>query len=147
MGCDIHGVIERHAAGKLWITCGLVPDRRHYAFFAALCGVRAYHPEDTGAYPGRGVPAGFEINDDGMTGCEWNMRYWLGDHSYSWCALAEMKRDRDECAKKAQRLDPVHGGGVLSSWDAWIEVADAYRRAFDGPDSDDDIRFVFGFDN
>ena len=114
MGTDIHGIWQARDAAGNWvdIPSGYAQDP-HYQLFAALAGVHngvGFAGTRTGdsitpiAQP-RGYPEDFAVNADDEhpitdrstlpAWCRAYMEpdettYWMGDHSHSWLASAEM---------------------------------------------------------
>ena len=127
MGCDIHPICQFKVFSddNFWENCG-IPDRtRNYQFFSHLAGVRGDCDSPLAAR--RGLPDGF-------------MRYQesclSGEHSASWCTLAEMK------AYDTSGMDEDYG---LPAWKRWIEYGEFMAKHFGK--SDEEIRFVFDFDS
>lgn len=89
MGCDIHSIAQVRKNGK-WETVTakdeLVEDRS-YVSFGMLAGVRSGLIETPISKP-RGLPEDFEM---GLDENEYHEGIWLGDHSYSWLLLKEIK--------------------------------------------------------
>lgn len=165
MGADIHSVAQVRIQDEdseqvAWHTVmrRVGGDERNYAAFGLLAGVRG---EIGPAYEQRGLPEGFQVvngedhpvspavppskylyadkcYDDYRRIYSLQMRRsanaWMGDHSHSWLTLGELKkiqRHKDDGAW----LIPQ----VLSDLEE--------LKAFYGVESDEDVRFVFGFDS
>lgn len=145
MGADIHSYAEvRQSSNSKWLPAiNNMPCDRNYWAFAVLADVRngiGFAGIKTGSpvtpiAPPRGLPDDrAEIAGD------------LGDHSYSWVTLAELRSvDLDQqvtlCADDATR--PLRDIAPLL-----LELLDELEwvREFNkvGPD---DVRLVFGFDS
>jgi hypothetical protein len=137
MGTDIHGVFQRHDAGKFVDVPSEYDFNRHYQLFAVLADVRngtGFAGVQTGevvkpiAEP-RGLPDDFKADDDvhPIASIElmapWKRRYheegeplevWMGDHSHSWLTSDEMLSWFENAPSVVQR-------GVVSreQYDAW----------------------------
>ena len=146
MGCDIHPRLqvkpEYHGE---WKTVAVPSDGRWYLFFELLVGVRQRHGF-AGVMPAlRGLP-----NPLGRTSdydCE--RRDSIGDHSQTWWTLAEMKAALPQAEAFCGSITepPADwGGATLDRFKAWIALGDMMRDAHEAT-SDDDVRFVVGFDN
>lgn len=87
MGCDIHDVLQVNKNGK-WDTIAFdMFNNRNYSLFALLADVR--NGESSPIKPiseQKGLPSDFEIDD------EYHGRHWMGEHSFSFYTLAELKR-------------------------------------------------------
>ena len=141
MGCDIHPRVEvRSEHAHEWLAVGY-PDRgRCYNFFAYIAGVRSYsEKDDEGLFKDRGLPTDAAKMDVGFFGLD---PEWLGDHSFTWFTLAEMK------AAPRPTLHPEWGMDhcLQTMWDHWIAFGEAAKLNHEAK-SDDDVRFVLGFDN
>lgn len=102
MGCDIHTVaqIKKYDWSDNWYTTLLdvAGEDRDYNSFAVMANVRNGHgfagvPTGEGWKPlskPKGIPADYKFNvygdDEGQ-----DHDVWLGDHSYSWFTLSEIK--------------------------------------------------------
>lgn len=148
MGCDIHWVIERRF-GNLWIgylhDCGdLLPTyenqhksasihelgARNYRFFASLAGVRGDGPEPNGLPEDISQLTAAMVSD------------WDGDgHSHSHLPLREFIMryilSNEENIPKATSMK-LRGADPVEHWLA----GRVYK-----PDSLDDYRVIFWFDN
>ena len=100
MGCDIHGVLQtRYGQNDTWRTECEIERGRNYRLFAVLAGVRngygfagvkTHDPVGPIAEP-RGLPGDFERDGDEHNWYFDERKTWMGDHSFSWLTLAEMK--------------------------------------------------------
>lgn len=132
MGCDIHPVIEVREFGG-WYPRAVPDDGRFYEFFGFLAGVR-----DSGATalaPRRGLPEG--------VGSKTRMLL-SGDHSESWCTLAEFRSHRAVVESEGEVWEGRNS--ALDRWDSWIRAAEACVSWVSGA-TEDDVRFVFNFDS
>ena len=138
MGTDIHGVFQRHDAGKFVDVPSDYEFSRHYQLFAVLAGVRngsGFAGIQTGevvkpiAEP-RGLPDDFETTDEDvhpLASIElmepWHRRHheegeplevWMGDHTHSWLTS-------DELLSWYENAPSVVQHGVISreEYDAW----------------------------
>lgn len=137
MGCDIHPAIEVSYFGK-WHFRAIPTDHRNYSFFSMLAGVRNYEPV-TPCAPNRGMPEdAAEITRDHILYGD------QGGHSASWCTLAEFKAFREQITNQ---LNQPMRDWVLAYWDDWAEMAEHCKNGAYEPATDDDVRFVFDFDN
>jgi hypothetical protein len=147
MGCDIHDLVQIKR-DKKWKTVTLDPvgSPRCYNTFAMLAGVRNGDKIKPVAEP-RGLPEdlGHEIDGDHkfLVGINSEIdvkdaylgddsSFWLGDHSHSWLTLAEMK---------AYKKPEV----IYDYWDDLIKELENIANENEAPD--DEVRYVFGFDN
>lgn len=145
MGCDIHGVFQRHnEESKTWQDIESAYDQdRTYFLFGILANVRGDGPPI--AEP-RGLPADFEIVGGGdhpisdikhmaPTQRKWHkagepLVVWMGDHSRSWLTGEEMLKwyESAEIKEKA---------AVAFFFDEVARLVAEHGH----------IRFVFGFDS
>lgn len=116
MGCDIHIYAEVKSNGKWERSLVPIPDDRNYRSFAKLANVRNYstNPEIVPLSEPRGLPDDCATFDDDLE-CENPEHVWLGDHSFSWLTLAEL-RSIDLC-------EPVTMTGLVKP-----EVAENYVK-------------------
>lgn len=167
MGTDIHPMVQVKEGDAWNIVQMPLPvydavEKRNYALFPILAGVRNWDESVTPIAMPRGLPAGVgRWPEDANV---WMLesvvhelgRYdkpedetYLGEHSFSWLTLGELegfpwnerlpKDWRDAPSSKetfAQRCSEFYG--VFLPW--------LRTLATDGRTSDD-VRFVFGFDN
>jgi hypothetical protein len=111
MGCDIHLKLQRFINNN-WETIPLPerdwnvpyeerapdPRSRNYNVFAFLADVRngygfagvETHKEITPQFPHRGLPDGIDPNPFSDNEDE-SYNNWLGDHSFTWATIAELK--------------------------------------------------------
>lgn len=177
MGCDIHVYAEVQENGK-WKRSDLeVPDDRNYWTFGILANVRngyGFAGVDTGdavrpiSEP-RGLPADRATFDDDDV--------WLGDHSFSWLTLAELKAypmDQTMTIRgvvSGSQRDLVRAGKCPESWcggkspmtkedehmewkrpltdSAWLfpKIVEALDTYTQGKYAPEQVRIVFGFDS
>lgn len=161
MGCDIHPLIEyRPILGggnndwPYWNT-GMVPVRgRNYEFFALLAGVRDYDYlakaglGENGFFGGRGYPECMGSmamrygDDEGQTPA------LGGEHSASWCTLAEMKSKVAAIKRLGSEFK-----WALEMWNKWIEAMEFVKVYYSEGEkgwnvaTDHDVRVVFDFDS
>lgn len=97
MGCDIHLVTQVKENGKWVIYPTTYKEDRNYSLFSVLAGVRQVGEVVPIAEP-RGIPEdfGYGLNNDfEIDGIkeEFDSKYnkWLGDHSFSWLSLSELR--------------------------------------------------------
>ena len=154
MGTDIHGVFQKHDAGK-WVD---VPhnydEQRHYQLFAVLAGVRngrgfagirTGEPVTPISEP-RGYPSDFELAEDddhpiktieimSPRRQKWHaeddpLGIWMGEHSHSWLTSTEMLAWYDTAPAVVQT-------GILSraEYDAWDKTSPpaSYCGGISGP--------------
>ena len=145
MGCDIHGVFQRHdEKSNAWQDVESVYEQdRHYFLFGILAGVRGDGPPI--AEP-RGLPEDFELvdgEDHPITDLKymdprrrgWHktndpLVVWMGDHSHSWLTGEEMLK----WYKSAKAEEREY---VIYFFDEVARLVAEHGK----------IRFVFGFDN
>lgn len=115
MGTDIHAIFQKRDGDK-WVDVESTWDQdRHYFLFSWLAdvrngygfaGVKIYEPLKPIIPERRGLPADFDVDgDDHPTTMEGycprrrkyleesekaNLKYWMGDHSYSWLTADEI---------------------------------------------------------
>ena len=115
MGTDIHSIAQVNRDGR-WqtVAVGIDGDRRSYNTFAMLADVRngygfAGCRTSTGfpvIHEQRGLPEDLKTNEDNgllinKTDLDEEPMY-LGDHSFSWCTLAELRFFIKHVAKKTE---------------------------------------------
>ena len=115
MGTDIHSIAQVNRDGR-WqtVAVGIDGDRRSYNTFAMLADVRngygfAGCRTSTGfpvIHEPRGLPEDLKTNEDNgllinKTDLDEEPMY-LGDHSFSWCTLAELRFFIKHVAKKTE---------------------------------------------
>lgn len=116
MGCDINTVAQVRNGDGNWRTEAenIANEWRSYDSYAVLANVRngyGFAGCDTGegwepiAKP-RGLPDGFEIDDMECHKYGYDKKKWLGDHSYSWVTLKELK---DKLRYYDGKFYEVHG--------------------------------------
>lgn len=138
MGCDIHGVLQsrfKRVDGSVssWMDECEIEDTRHYLKFAYLANVRNYYSVTPISEP-RGLPEDFEMKQSGYevdTHSLWGHDVWMGDHSYSWLTLDEI-RDHDY---------PEGDREYLDMFLKWIDYAAVKCGGYENG------RIVFGFDS
>lgn len=129
MGCDIH-VLFQELKGGVWVPAG--EDRpnfyRDYPSFDALAGVRGNSYQ---LYPQRGLPEDllveYKEDRDDYT--------YLGDHSFSWLTLKELRK---LSAKVSKKYDEESDFQTLH--DITTDLANIGG-------AEDKLRVVFGFDS
>lgn len=142
MGCDIHAVIQVKKADGKWVVSDWDPLKtpRQYSSFAIMAGVRNHfqHPLIPICEP-KGLP-----EDIGFIHGEEDEHKWLGDHSFSWLTLKELRE-----WKYWGELIPNYDGKnyFQSCWAGaqlqyWMEEIAGFESV-----NEEDIRIVFGFDN
>lgn len=128
-GTGKYGDLDRclwcNSTGK----CGNYDDRS-YRVFSILADVRNYDDIEPIARP-RGLPADFtlgDVDEDGepVGGEKYHAGVWMGDHSFSWLTLAELRARTD-----------------------WPEgnFRDNFLPALAQLGAPADVRIVFGFDS
>lgn len=173
MGCDIHGLVERknEHKGFYWINSGDPDIGRNYTIYAVLANVRNYFSKKPAPFISepKGLPK------DVTHEMEYLSKEWDVDgHSHSWITLKEMKEYNIEqkiyCTRLITSKDKngnitstcagtsgKHLGevGEISIFDEfpngrkhWLylvnylkDIAKKYKL------SDEEVRFVFFFDN
>lgn len=123
MACDVHCVVERRVAGGAWEFETVLALRRNYDLFGVLAGVRRSHapiavprglPRDACAGRCGGCPdERCRRSGYGSGGCR-----DLGEHSFSWLTLAELR------AHDWDRLLPADGVVPLRA----VDVDDRTQR-------------------
>lgn len=147
MGCDIHDLVQVKREGK-WKTVVLDPvgSPRNYYTFAMLAGVRnGSETKITPIAEPRGLPKDFghEVDDENYILPPGNVdkreaflgddaKFWLGDHSHTWLLLSEMK---------AYKVPDV----IHHYYDDLLKELE--KIANDNESYDNEVRYVFGFDN
>ena len=111
MGTDIHSIAQVKRDGR-WTTVaiGIDGDQRNYNTFAMLANVRndygfAGCRTSTGfpvIHEPRGLPEDLKTNEDNGFKYLDEEPMYLGDHSFSWCTLAELRRFIEDVAKKTE---------------------------------------------
>lgn len=138
MGADIHGVLQESYDGKSWTTISEIEDDRNYALFAALADVRNYSGVTPISQP-RGLPEGFEVEDEAHRMSYHDSKVWMGDHSYSWLSIDELVG--------WDGWDQGCYEGVLRDYTQvflkWLDWADAKTEFYKSKGR----RIVFGFDS
>ena len=127
MGCDIHMHIEVKV-GRRWRHRASPHVTRNYTLFALLgrCG-RDQHISPVA--DNRGMPRDASVESR----WQWNKVKRTGDyHSPSWLSLQEVR----EAADRFKQID---------GRDLWLYFDDFDHAEID--DADEDVRFVFWFDN
>jgi len=138
MGADIHGVLQsrfKNDRGEWssWTDEGEIEDTRHYLKFAYLANVRNYYSVSPIAEP-RGLPEDFQMEESGYqvdTHLLWGREVWMGDHSYSWLLLSEI-RDHEYPEEDREYLDTFF---------KWVDYAASKCGGYENG------RIVFGFDS
>lgn len=142
MGCDIHSIAQVTYDGKFWHAVGarIAGDIRSYATFALLANVRNDCDVPFFSEP-RGLPWGKGPAELTCPCCH-EGDVWLGDHSYSFFTLAELKKlahETPESKWAGFTIKPeIQLKGILGTLELLREQHDVL---------DSEIRFVFGFDN
>ena len=152
MGCDIHGVIEVWERGAWsvrpwpkrptrpdgsWDWSAAHWDDRDYRFFSSMFGVRG--TGGTGYYGKRGLPGAMSSEARALAyetvpeGSDLGLRVfgdihetWIGDHSFTWVTLEELRSV--VCESEGRRK-------------LWVSILEGL-----GPDPSK-IRVIVGFDN
>ena len=134
MGCDIHAYVEKKIDGNWHMISEVSGDAndRDYHFFARLCGVRSYDPDDHPAP--KGLP-----NDVSFVCKHLSDEYGCDGHSHSYEtaeSFVRWKRELQESRGSAtQTSDPLE-------WLSWgILGYDIYEGDLENH------RVVFWFDN
>ena len=142
MGCDIHVRIQVNDECHGWRSVGVPNDDRWYSFFEMLCGVRASNGF-VGVMPRRGLPDKLGIG----SGYGEESRHSFGDHSQTWFTLAEMKDALLEAeAFEDKTIPKCWRDTAIDRYKQWVSCGEVLGKAH-GAGSDDDVRFVVGFDS
>lgn len=166
MGCDIHSFAVREDGsiikegiwqdGKTanpdyeWLDNEGEPfGNRNYGVFGFLANVRNYSDVPAIAQP-RGLPSDFQHDED--------RDGWVGDHSFSWLSLDELKAfDYDaavEDRRVTRQIGPNSwdggctadaGGGKMMTWREFL--GDAFFKDMAELERIGAHRVVFGFDS
>lgn len=146
MGCDIHPRLQvKPPYYGEWKTVAVPSDGRWYLFFELLVGVRQRH-DFAGVMPalrGLPIPLGRTADYDSERSDS------IGDHSQTWWTLAEMKAALPQAEAFCCSLTEYPSdwsGGTLDRFKSWIALGDMMREMHEA-ESDDDVRFVVGFDS
>lgn len=129
MGCDIHGWVEKKWRGK-WVGVRQfndAADARNYQRFAELAGVRGAGPEP------KGLPD--DISDSAAADSE---GWGVDGHSHSWLTLKEAA----PIFLRTMRI-----GDDTSDYPREYLYAHFFDVYAYEPESIDDYRIVFWFDN
>lgn len=138
MGCDIHGFAEWKWKSsdpdkwQSWELIAPVPDMRSYRVFELLANVRTTGDIDkqfTDSIPLRGVPKSWDEYRGDPHG------YDLGDHSFTWYTLEELRRP--------DMWDQIDQQTPRELWKAYLEYLKWYKLSW----WECDVRIVIGFDN
>ena len=133
MGCDIHMVVQFRKDG-VWLDAPVVIaapwgdpwwELRDYVTFGVLAGVRDKQVPRI-ADP-RGFPEDFDNTVDPLALDAVHHGKWMGDHSFSWVTLAELKAVKGYARKMS----------LIPEWVPELERLGA----------PEDVRIVFGFDS
>lgn len=152
MGCDIHIAIERRRDKNsrwehVFVNRGFNWTYRNYPLFAALADVRnnwGIKPID---HP-RGFPKDISenlkmlIERDDPWFDETEDYYYLGEHSFSYLTLNELKKYKGW--NKKIKWDDVPGPLREQCEEFFRDVIDVLAALKSDPD---DVRIVFGFDS
>lgn len=128
MGCDIHVYVERKINDE-WHMIHAVDreakaDKRDYAFFASLCGVRGEGPEPKGLPP------------DVSPATQYHADTWADGHSHSWETYTEFIDKKLVLMKlRGESEKSGHSRGyyeyiILGCELASSETADLFRVVF-----------------
>jgi hypothetical protein len=165
MGCDIHGMMEAKNTDGYYVNRGDPEIGRNYEMFAVLANVRnSYdlHPIDVP----RGKPGNMCEELSALH------EAWEGDaHSHSWVTLKDLKNfdlrqefndshlvlNRDETGKitetcagtTGEHMGLVGHRVVFGLWglSCWLDFLCRMELAKLPGNTDDDVRYVFFFDN
>ena len=128
MGCDIH-VLFQEKRGEIWVPISpIMYFDRDYDSFGALAGVRNSSVHQM--YTERGLPENLLFPH--TKGNE--LDTYIGDHSFSWLTLKELKKMRTKLAKTDKD----------SEFYTLNQIIDALAQRVG---AEDKLRIVFGFDS
>ncbi len=165
MGTDIHSIaqVRRNTPSTAqWetVAVSICGDPRGYNTFAMLANVRNGTGfagiKTSNGFPviheQRGLPEDLEVEDDNVK-VELGTTYWLGDHSHSWCTLAELRKFCAEIASKYTTMAVGNTGKCdtpinaleHSNLGSLLVALETIRDRCSV--TDDDVRYVFGFDS
>jgi hypothetical protein len=128
MGCDIH-VMFQEKRGESWEPISPITYfGRDYASFGALAGIRDSSVYQM--YTQRGLPENLLFPH--VRGEEINT--YIGDHSFSWLTLKELKKIRKKVAKTDKDYQ-------------FYTLEDIIDQLGQRAGAEDKLRIVFGFDS
>lgn len=138
MGCDIHTVAQiKDRNGKfLTVADDIADEWRSYDSYAVLANVRngrgvAGYDTGEGWEPidePRGLPEDFSCEEETHTWDYSEKKKWMGEHSYSWVTLDELKKKLDTYKDKSyeihgvitvEEFNKLKDGEKPDSWCSW----------------------------
>lgn len=147
MGTDIHSVAQVRKNDN-WVTVDTTidGDERNYELFGLLAGVRGWSSPISEP---RGLPKDFEINSCQHSFYDQELLieiFYIGEHSHSYYSLDELKKIYDKQTKPCVTCGRYDGDEVIrGDLTDVISHLDKIKNKYKV--SDEDIRYVFGFDS